>query len=64
MLLVYQALCHDLTVNTHGLRTFLAYMHGRSIYGHDYCFLLIALNIHFKGVHMKLKIVGLEISVE
>ena len=31
-----------LTVNTNGLHTFLAYMHGRSICGHDDSFLLIA----------------------
>ena len=39
-------------------------MHGRAIYGHDDCFLLIVLFINFKGVHMKLKIVALAISVE
>ena len=50
---------------THGLRTFLAYMHGRPIYSHENRFLLYsALNINFKGVHMKLKIVALAISVE
>jgi len=31
-----------LTVNTNGIRTFLVYMHGRPIYGHDNPFLLIA----------------------
>ena len=36
-------------------------MHGRPIYGRDDHFLL---NINFKGVHMKLKIVALAISVE
>ena len=39
-------------------------MHGRPIYGHDNCFLLLAPNINFKGVHMKLKIVALAISME
>ena len=34
-------------------------MHSRPIF-----FAFSALNINFKGVHMKLKIVGLEISVE
>ena len=32
----------ELTVNTHGIRTFLAYIHGRPIYGHDDRFSLIA----------------------
>ena len=41
-------------------------MHGRPIYSHNDRFLLICsvLNINLKGVHMKLKIVGLEIYVE
>ena len=38
-------------------------MHGRPIYGHDDRFLLIAC-INCKGVHMKLKIVALAISVD
>ena len=38
-------------------------MHSRPIYGHD-VFAYSALNINFKGVYMKLKIVALAISVE
>ena len=40
-------------------------MHGRPIYGHDDRFFAYsALNINFKGVHMKVKIVALAISVD
>ena len=39
-------------------------MHRRAILGQDDCFLLIALIINFKGVHMMLKIVALASSVE
>ena len=54
------ALCRDLTVNTHGLRTFFMRKHGSPSIAIAYS----ALIIDFKGVPMKLKIVALAMSKE
>ena len=59
------ALCRDLTVNTHGLRTFFMRKHGRPSIAHALGFSLIArLLLILKGYPMKLKIVALAISVD